>query len=210
VQGVHPGLLFVAGQGRGAAGEELLPHAVAQHVHVVVRDVDVDGVVAVGAADIGPEGQVQHLFMLAQEPDVGLVARQAGAVDAALLARAHAYGLSVFHIAHGVGLGVFKGNERRGHIQLRALGKHGVFGDYICKHVCGYFVLVAALLEGDAEHVLVLNGRGDVVGIDAHHVVCAFFLSFQDFQRLGSVARGDDAVGYLVFEIQRRGSVAHI
>ncbi|MPN51961.1 hypothetical protein SDC9_199613 [bioreactor metagenome] len=35
-------------------------------------------------------------------PDVGLVARKAGAVDAALLARAHADGLPVFCIAHRV------------------------------------------------------------------------------------------------------------
>ncbi len=66
-----------------------------QHVLLLVGGVDVDGVVAVGTADVVEELQRQHLRMLAQLPVVGLVARQTGAVDAALLARAHADGLAV-------------------------------------------------------------------------------------------------------------------
>ena len=47
--------------------------------------------------------------MLAQIPDVRLVAGQAGAVDAGLLAGAHADGLAVLGVADRVGLGVFQG-----------------------------------------------------------------------------------------------------
>ena len=56
-------------------------------------------------------GRPSTFGMLAQIPDVRLVARQARAVDAALLAGAHADGLSVLDIADGVGLGVFQGDQ---------------------------------------------------------------------------------------------------
>ena len=49
--------------------------------------------------------------MLAQPPDVGLVAGQTGAVDTALLAGTDTDGLTVLHVAHTVALGVLQGNE---------------------------------------------------------------------------------------------------
>jgi hypothetical protein len=53
---------------------------------VVFADVDVDSVVAVGAADVRNEWQVKNLWMLAKPPDVGLVSCKASTVDSALLA----------------------------------------------------------------------------------------------------------------------------
>ena len=50
----------------GLDGEGVLPHAVGQHVLILVGDVDVDGVVPVGPADAVHERQGQHLGMLAQ------------------------------------------------------------------------------------------------------------------------------------------------
>ena len=81
----EPRRLLLAGQRGRTLGEELLPCAVAQHVVALVADVDVDRVVAVRAADVRLERQVQHLLVLAEVPDVRLVARKARAVDAALL-----------------------------------------------------------------------------------------------------------------------------
>ena len=51
-------LLFFAGQGRGTFGKELLPGAVREDVHRVVRQIDVDGVVPVGPADVLHKGEM--------------------------------------------------------------------------------------------------------------------------------------------------------
>ena len=92
-------------------GEELFPYTLGQYIHAIVRDVHVDGVVPVGAADIRPERQSQNLRMLAEMPDVRLVPSQAGAMDAALLTSAHPDGLAVLGVADGIRLGVFQGDE---------------------------------------------------------------------------------------------------
>jgi len=131
-------------------------------------------------------------------------------VDAALLARAHADGLAVFHVAHGIGLGVFEGDERHRHIQLRALRQGLVRGDDIAEQRGRDPVIVSPLLKGDAEHVLVLQGGGDVGGVDLHDVVGALFLGFEDFERRRGVARRDDAVRDLVLEIEGGGLVARV
>ena len=60
--------------------------------------------------------------------------------------------------------------------------------------------LVAALLEGDAEHLLVLDGSGRVSGVDGDHVVVALLLAGRISSASGVVARGDDAVGHLVLD----------
>ena len=70
--------------------------------------------------------------MLAEVPVVRLVPCQTGAVDAALLAGAHPDSLPVLHIAHGVGLGVFEGDEGHDHIDLGLLGQVLVLGDQVC------------------------------------------------------------------------------
>ena len=54
---LNPGLLLLAAERLGFLGEELLPFSFGKDVHVVVADVDVDGVVAVGAANARHEGQ---------------------------------------------------------------------------------------------------------------------------------------------------------
>ena len=98
--------------------------------------------------------------MLAQEPVVRLVARQTRAVDAALLARAHADGLAVLHIADGVGLGVLQGDEGDEHVPLGGLGQLLVVSDDVVQQGLADGEAVAALLEGDTEDVLVLHGLG--------------------------------------------------
>ena len=70
--------------------------------------------------------------------------------------------------------------------------------------------LVAALLKGDAEHILVLHRGGDIVGVDLHHIVAALTLLLQDLQGLVGIAGGDDAVGHLPLQQQSGFLVAHI
>ena len=148
--------------------------------------------------------------MLAQVPVVGLIAGQTRAVDAALLAGAYADGLSVLDVAHGVGLGVLKGDEGHDHIHLGLLGQVVVLGHDVGEQGLIDFEVVAALLEGDAEDVLVLLGSGDIVRVDLNHVVVALLLGFEDLQGLVGIAGGNDAVGDLILEVLRSGGIAHI
>ncbi len=110
--GRDPSALFLRRQRFGLFRKDPLPLPFAQNVLVLIRGIDVDGVVAVRAADVGLEGQREHLRVLPQEPVVRLLPGQARAVDAALLSGADADGLAVFHIADGVGLGILQRDER--------------------------------------------------------------------------------------------------
>ena len=95
-----PGFLFFHRQHLGLGLKELLPGTVAQHVvMLVLRNIHVDGVVAVSTTDTVHEGQIHHLRMLAEPPDVGLVASQTGTVDTALLSCSDTDGLAVLHVA---------------------------------------------------------------------------------------------------------------
>src|SRR5699024_2558945 len=84
-EGIQPCTFFLSGQWFRLLGEEVLPDAVCQNIHVIVRDIDIDGVVAVCSVDILLKWQVEYLLVLTQVPDVCLVASQSGAVDSGLL-----------------------------------------------------------------------------------------------------------------------------
>ena len=98
----NPCFLLLCGQRLRLDLELSLPYALCQNVLILVGDVDVNRVVAVRTADTVDKLETQYLRMMAQEPVVRLVARQAGAVDAALLARTDADGLTVLDVADGV------------------------------------------------------------------------------------------------------------
>ena len=77
------GAFLLACKGRGLFRKEPLPVRREQGVVVLVaRDIDIDRVVAVGAAHIVTERECEHLRALAQLPDIRLVSRQTRAVDA--------------------------------------------------------------------------------------------------------------------------------
>ena len=205
-----PGLLLLGSEGLGLHLEHLLPLAVAQHVLPLVGGVDVDGVVAVGAADAVDELKAEHLGVLAQVPVVGLAAGQARAVDAALLARADADGLTVLDVAHRVGLRVLERDEGDHHVDLGLGGNLLVLGHHVGEQVGRDLVVVAALLEGDAEDVLGLHGSGHVGRVDLHDVVLAGLLGLEDLERLVGVGGGDDAVGHLALEVAGHVGVAGV
>ena len=177
---------------------------------MLVADIDVDRVVAVGAADAVHKLEAQDLGVLAQEPGVGLVAGKARAVDAALLSGAHADGLAVLYVAHGVGLRVLEGDEAHDHVDLRVLGDALVLGDDVSQQVLVDAEEVVALLEGDAKDVLRLGGGALVRGVNLDHVVGALLLLGKDLERLGRVAWRDDAIGHLVLDVERRARVARL
>ena len=122
-------------------------------------------------------------------------------MDTALLARSHADGLSVFDIAYGVGLGVFEGDEREHQVPFGRLRQGLVLRDDILQQRGADLKVVPALLKGDAEDVFVLDGLGDVGGVDLNHIVAALALGAQDLQGLVGVAGRDDAVGDLQGQI---------
>ena len=129
-------------------------------------------------------------------------------MDAALLAGADADGLAVLGVADGVRLRVFERNERNDHVALRVIGKILIFGDDVRKQRLVDLAVVAALLERDAEDVLLLLRGGNVGGIHLHDVVLAALFRLQDGKRLLAERGGDDAVGDLAFQIFRRRGVA--
>ena len=148
--------------------------------------------------------------MMAQLPEVRLLASQTGAVDAALLAGTHADGLAAEGIAHAVGLGVLQGDEGNDQVALLIFGEGLVFGDHVLQPALVDLHVVAALLKGHTEHLLVLHRSGHIVGVDLHDVVVALLLALQHFQGLGLIAGGDDAVGHLMLDELGGGQVAHI
>ena len=205
-----PGFLFLSRQHLGANLEDLLPLAVAQDIVVLVGGVNVNGVVAVGAADAVDKLQAQYLRVLAQVPVVGLLSGKTGAVDAALLSGADADGLPVLDVADGVGLGILEGNEGDDHVDLRLLRQIFVLGHEVFKQALVYAEVVMSLLEGDAEDILALLSGGDVIRVDLHDIVAALFLGLEDFKRLVGIGGGDDAVGDLVLEVGRGRGIAGV
>ena len=107
-QSIQPGTLFFSGERFGLFGKKLLPNTVGKHIHIIVGDIDINGVIAVRTADIGFKWEVQHLGILAQKPDVRFVSGKTSAVNTGLLTGTDADGLTVFGIANRVGLGIFR------------------------------------------------------------------------------------------------------
>lgn len=62
----NPGFLFFPCERFRFFREQILPDAVGQDVFVIIGDVDVDSVVAVRAADIVAERQIQDFRILAE------------------------------------------------------------------------------------------------------------------------------------------------
>ena len=207
----NPRFLFLAGEGFGLCLEELLPGAVAENIIVVVGDIYIDGVVTVGTADIVDKGEVHHFRMLAEPPDVGFVTGQAGAVDTALLSGTDTDGLSVLHVADGVGLRIFQGDE--GNHQV-ALGLGGEFlvgcGDILEESGIVETDFITALFEGDAITLFDFHGCGHVRGVHLNDVVSTLTLFSQDLQSLFGVVRGNDAVAHLPFNQGGRSGITSI
>ena len=202
--------LLLAGEDLGLLGEPLLPLAFGQHVVVLLGDVDVDGVVAVGAADALDELEAQHLRVLTQVPGVSLVASEAGAVHAALLTGTHADGLAVLDVADAVGLRVLEGDERDDHVTDGALGNVLALGHEVADQLGVDLVEVVALLKGDTKDVLGLDGGALIGRVDLHDVVVAALLLGEDGQGLLGVTGGDDAVGDLGLEVAGHVGVADV
>ena len=130
---------------------------------------------------------------------------------AALLSCSDAYGLSVLDIAYGVALSILKGYKGDDEVALGLVGECLVLcGDVLeeCGVVESY--LVASLLEGDAEHLLALYGRGGIVRVNLYYVVCSFALVLEYLQCLISISRCYHSVADLPLDKSGGGSVANV
>ena len=117
----------------------------------------------------------------------------------------------VLDVADGVALGVLERDEGDAQVTLGLLGKRLVArGDILEEVVARKVDLVAPLLEGDAVDLLVFDGGGAIVGVDADDVVRALALLAQDGQRLVREARRDDAVAHFALDEQGGRLVAGV
>ena len=121
-------------------------------------------------------------------------------MDSGLLTCADTDGLTVFDVADRVGLGVFECNQADEQVDLCIFRQLFVLRNDVLEQVCVNLQIVSALLEGDTEHILVLDWLRNISRVDLDDVVGAFAFFFQDFQRLFGVARSDDAVGNLALD----------
>ena len=88
---------FVGGGALSYATCQILSDVLGKKIETVDKPQNVG---AVGAADVVNKRQRHHLRVLAQPPNVGLVACQAGTVDAALLSGTDTDGLTVLDVAN--------------------------------------------------------------------------------------------------------------
>ena len=178
---------------------------------MVLRDVYVDGVVAVGATDAVNERKVHHFRVLTQPPDVCLVASEACAVDAALLTGTDADSLTVLHVAYRVRLCVLQCDERDDEVADSFLGEILRLCRYVleqCRVVEAH--LVASLFERHAEHLLALNWSRHVVRVNLYYVICALALRTEDFESLVGEVGSNHTVAHLTLDECSGSSVASV
>lgn len=168
---------------------------------LVLREVDVDGIVAVGTADTLLERQVQHLRLCRCPPLVGFLTGQSCAVDTALLSGSDTNGLSVLNVTNRVALRVFECDERNLQVAESLRSEFLI----LCRHVLEQLRiaevnLVAALLECYAEYLLVLDGVRAIFRVNLYDAVVAFLLCLQNLEGLGVVVGSDDTVADLALD----------
>ena len=208
----YPGFLLFHRQHLWLRLEELLPGTVAKHVVVfVLRDIHVDGVVAVGTANTIHEGQVHYFWMLTEPPDVGLVTSQTSTMDAALLTCADADCLTVFHVADGVRLCIFQRDEGNDQVAFGLRGKGLVLRRNVLEEgIVVKLDFVASLLEGNAEDLLALNGLRLIVRIDLDHVIGTLALVLQDLDGLRGIVWGNHTIAHFALQDLGGGGVAGV
>ncbi|KAH6608706.1 hypothetical protein Trco_002052 [Trichoderma cornu-damae] len=210
---LHPSLSLLGGKGRRNLLEDGLKGLLLSAVlGKLTADEQVDGVALVGSLSALLPPDAEDALVEAHPPVVGLVAGEAGAVDARLLAGAEADDLAVDGVADGVALGIFEGDGGDGEVAGGALGEgSGVLGsDDGAERPGGDLGVVAVLLEADAVDGPGLDGAGVVVRVDLEDEVLASLLLPEDLQSGVLVAGGNDAVGDLLGDDAGGGNVHNV
>ena len=210
VNGVKICALFLVGERLRLYCEILFPVAVSAYVLFVSVDIAVDNVIAVRSLDIVLEGEGEDLIVLSEEPGISLAACKTGAMNSGLLTCSYADSLSVYCKANGVGLSILESDKSDDKIANGTLGKILILCYDICEKGAIYLEVISALLKGDTEYLLMLNGSGNVIGIDLNDIIAALSLGLEDLKCLGLVAGSDDTVGYLALDKTCRSYVANV
>ena len=104
---IQPCPLLLCGKHRRLFCKNILPCAFCQHIHVILANIEVNGVVPVCALDARLKRKGKYLRRLTQPPVVRLGTGKSRAVDSGLLPRSDTDRLTALDIAHGIGLRVF-------------------------------------------------------------------------------------------------------
>lgn len=118
---------------------------------------------------------------------------------------------SVLDVADGVALRIFQRDEGDDQVALSLRGERLVLRRNVLEErrvVEAH--LVATLLEGDAKHLLALDGGRGVGRVYLDDTVGALALLAEDLQGLWSVAWGYHAVAHLALDEACRGFVANV
>ena len=207
----NPSLLLLAGQWLRLLCKELLPNAVLQYILPLIRDVNIDGIVAVGTTDLLLERQVHHLRTLAQPPLISLRTSQTGTVDTALLTGTDTDSLTILYVAYRVTLSILQGDERDNQIALSLRSESLVLGRNILEESRIIKLhLVASLFEGNTEHLLALDRSWHIVRINLDNAVGTLALLLQNLDSLRSVAWSNDTIAYLTLDEEGCSLVAYI
>ena len=118
--------------------------------------------------------------------------------------------LSVFYIADRIGLRIFQRDHGDRQIHLRRVCQFFILRHYIGEEILVNIELISPLFKCNAVYFFVLQRRRHIVRIDLDHIVIAFFLLFEDLQRLRLITRRDHTVGHLSLDQSRRIHVTDI
>ncbi|TLD22845.1 hypothetical protein PspLS_07561 [Pyricularia sp. CBS 133598] len=175
----------------------------------LAADEQVDGVALVGPLGALLPLDAEDARVEAQPPVVGLVAGEAGAVDAGLLAGAEADDLAVGGVADRVALGVLERDGGDGQVAQGRLGQgRAVLGhDDGAKRRGRDLDVVAMLGQRHAVDGAHLLRARDVVGVHLQHQVAAALLLLEDLERRGVVAGSNDTVRDLLGDDLGSGQV---
>ena len=133
-------------------------------------------------------------------PVIGLISCETCAVYSGLLSGTDTDGLAVLRICYGVGLRVLDGDEGDGHVETRLLGEFLVLAHDVCESLLGHLVLVATLLEGHTEYLLVLDRIRAVARVDLDDVIVPLLLRLQDLECLLRIVWGNDAIRHFAVD----------
>ena len=120
-------------------------------------NINIDGIVTDGTADVINKLQTHDLRMLSEPPDISLVSCKSCAVDPGLLSGADTNALTVLYVADGVALSVLESDEGDEKIFLLVIRNILVDCYNVLEKSLVDIKLVSSLLECYAEDLLALD-----------------------------------------------------
>ena len=132
-------------------------------------------------------------------------------MDTALLTGTDTDSLTILHVAYRVTLSIFQGDERDNQVALSLCSEVLVLGrDILEESWIIELHLVASLLEGNTEYLLVLDRSWHVVRINLDDAVGTLALLLQHLDSLRGKAWSNHAIAYLTLDEESSSLIAYI